>query len=247
MPNEFDSKLKVHAFADGELSAEEIPGVEVLIDQDPDCKDEYLCVMQMKSVLRDKLPSHSCDEAWHGCCGRLREIDRVQQTEAVFGKFRFAIVGVVAVAIFAAAYMNRISPGSRTPMDSLATTVSAAAAGPAFVGSNERDGANWVSRKLGTNVEKPSLSQRLLQLVRTDVIEDVDGPIGRFIYTDGVTVYTLLVLPGRSCVGGDPVPGMSDVCCHSVGKLNSLCWERDGQLYILAAPKRIEDLIALVR
>lgn len=247
MPNEFDLKLKVHAYADGELAAEEVPNIEALIEQDPECKNEYLSVMQMKSVLRDKLPSRTCDEVWDGCCGRLREIDRVQQTEAIFGKFRFAMVGVVAIAIFAAAYLNRINPASRTPMDSLATTLSAAAAGPAFVGGDERDGANWVSRRLGTNVEKPSLTQRLLRLVRTDVIEDPDGPIGRFIYTDGETVYTLLVLPGRSCVGGDAVPGMSGLCCHSVGKLNSLCWERGGQLYILAAPKRIEDLVALVR
>lgn len=242
---------KLNAYVDGELSADEAAAFEAELSQNPSLMVECDSVRKLKKTLSTKLPLHDSSSLFHTCCQRLAEIERTSANtpEVVVRKFRFALAGVVAAAIFCAGIVNRLGPAYESGVDSLSRTLTASASSSFGLGlrpGGEVATTQWVSEQLGGQVPEIGLTAHRLQLVRAEIVDCPGERSARFLYTDGRALYQLAVF-STSCPQIQDLIGENGWVRGTIGQQNFVSRVVNDFLFVLVAPRPIFELEALLR
>lgn len=235
----------IHALADGELSGEAKARVELLVAESEGARSEYMSVLKLKSTLSDKLPTPDCSSAWQKCVERIRELHRTDRAERLVGKYSYAIAGLLMIAIVSAAYLNRVGTVAAMDADGIARTINANAADGLSFPPLDR-AVEWVKGRLGASVPQEDVEAKFLQLKGVDTVLIEGRRVGRFLYTDGSTLYWLLVMPGVCEVYGDEIPGHPGKFFGQIGSRNAVSWCDGNNAYTLAAEKSRDELLRLI-
>ncbi|SRR5581483_1212333 len=239
---------KVHALADGELSAQETAEVEAFIASSSEAKREYEAVLYLKRTLKAKLPVHDSAQLFDACRLRLDEIQAAQSTGAdlIIGKFRYAFVTAVAAVILFGGVIARLHPATEAALDSVSRTLTASAADTfGFRNPSEDISTRWASEQIGSSVTAPSVTSYGLQLLRVDIVQTPDSRVIRYIYTDGRARYALCVFP-RTCPEARELIPENGWMHGTNGQLNFVGKIVGDYVFILAAPRPFGELEAML-
>jgi hypothetical protein len=240
-------KTLICAYIDGELETDEHKAVETMIATDDSWKAEYEAQSQVKRILGSKLSQSDNPELWRECLSRFAKIESANRTQEIVHRFRFALAGVVAIAICAGAYLNRFGVKPSVG-DTLHRSISASVATlPGLSTISQDEAVAFVGKELGTDVQIPTIRNGGLELIGRDVIPCDDCPVGRFVFTDRRSLYFLLFLKTGEEFAGTPIPGADGFEHLAVGKLNAISWIEREKRIVFAGPAPVRDLIQMIR
>ncbi|HWP30565.1 MAG TPA: hypothetical protein VNK96_02410 [Fimbriimonadales bacterium] len=247
-----DDFLKIHEYADNALEGEERSNVEKLLAESEKHRREYLAVLQIKLLLKEKLPavdSKQTDAAWEKCQNRIHELKKVLQSERFITRFSPALAACIMFVILAGAYFYRTSPSSH-PSSQIAHLMSASSAGlPSFRPSNPNLTETWVKERLGKPVELPSLRRHRLTPVLAEVIRCNGKPCAvRVTFTDYISDYYLLILPKEeNLTEGLQIEGYPGVRYLQIGRMNAVSWISGETRMILIASQPVSVLLSMLK
>lgn len=228
--------IKIHALADGELSAEEAKALMQELELDPAAKAEYQSILALKLTIREKSVVYTNDALMATCVKRFAEIDRSKRVDGFVAKYAWGLCGAFLVTIIVAGSAKRL-----TTVDSTS---------PVVIGRNTamvpipglrtlRQAANAVKNKFQTWVKAGDS----LQLIKASEGTIGSYPAMRLELADSIGPVTLYVTPNQPLAGIKP---MGNTGYHSgTGQEgNVVAWSRDGNLFILTAQDRsVNDLL----
>jgi len=105
-------RLDIHAFADRELSPDELDLLEKEIAASPEAARELEVIRSLKSCLMAKMPTPEMGGLWKDCRNRLDELDKVKKTEFIVGKYAWALSALLFAVILAGGLYNHFTGGS---------------------------------------------------------------------------------------------------------------------------------------
>jgi len=105
-------RLDIHAFADRELTPEEMARLEKEIASSPDASRELGAIQGLKNCLQTKAVPADHGRLWKECVGRLDELDKVKRAEHFVGKYAWALCSLLAVVILSGSLFNRFHAGA---------------------------------------------------------------------------------------------------------------------------------------
>jgi hypothetical protein len=224
---------QIAALADGHLTHAEAAEIEKLMAADPELRAEYEATLHLKRILCEKLPTHDCATTLKLCKERVRELRRVERTEAIVGKYSYTMAAVIFFAIVGAAVMHRISGGLSVDRSLLERSLSASVAGGSAMSAAPDRAEDWLRRELSRpSGFEPSSTPALS---RVEVIEFDGHRVGRRIYTDGMTTYTVLIMPDVTECRGQAIDGYPGMRYARVGDVNIVFWCEGTVGYAVAA------------
>ncbi len=104
-------RLDIHAYADRELSPEEIAKLGDQISGSPEASRELQAIQALKYCLQTKLSTEECNAMWKQCQGRLDELDRAKKAEFYVSKYAWAICSILFLVIVGGGLFNRYRGG----------------------------------------------------------------------------------------------------------------------------------------
>jgi len=247
-----DDFLKIHEYADNALEGEERNRIEKLLAESEKHRNEYLAVLQIKVLLKEKLPlidSEQTAAAWAKCQNRLKELEKVLQPERFVTRFSHAIAACVALFILAGAYVYRTNPSSY-PSSNIAHLMSASSAGlPSFRPPNPNLAESWVKERFGKPFEMPSLRRHWLTPVLVEVVRCNGKPcVVRVTYTDYIMDFYLFILPeDENFIEGLPIEGYPGVRYLQIGRMNAVTWTSGEMRMVLVASQPVSVLLSMLK
>lgn len=236
---------QIHAYVDGELSQEEAAQFEAKLQTCADTKREFESAKNVKSTLQNKCVPVENAALWQKCQARFRELDTAQRTEQIVNKFRWVLASFVAVAIFGAAFFNRINPKLSVGSENFASALSASPSSAATnVGVKPSD---WLSQQMGIPVSVPNLESKGLKMERMEMLDMQGNSVARISYSDGRFPYVLMVFKGMKDIEGAPVEGKPGMCCGEIGRMNVVAWEQGGVALMFAGLQSPQELASFVK
>lgn len=191
---------------------------------------------KLPDSVMQKIRPHDSPQLLLKCLERVREFDKPSSAESLVRKYSYAMAAVVMLAIFSAAYLNRVG-GSSMNKDILQRTISAGL-GVGSGASGESNGEKWIHQILRAPLQVKSIDSIRLENGRT---------IGRFIYTDGESDYIMLVAPGVDGCTGQAIPGAPGMKATEANGVNIISW-CDGNIgYAFAGKKPVSTLLTYIK
>lgn len=247
-----DDFLKIHEYADNALEGEERVKVERLLAESEKHRREYLAVLEIKLLLKEKLrsaDSKQMNTAWEECRNRIRKLDKVLSTERFVARFSPALATCVALIILAGAYFYRMNPLTH-PSSQIAHLMSVSSTGlPSFRPSNPNLTERWIKERLGKTVEMPSLRRYRLTPVLAEVVRCNGIPCAvRVTFTDYITDYYLIILPkDENLTKVLQIAPFPEVRCLQIGRMNAVTWNSGETRMILVAAQPVSVLLSMLR
>lgn len=236
---------QIHAYVDGELSQEEAAQFEATLETCADTKREFESAKKIKSTLRSICIPVENPALWQKCQSRFRDLDTAQRTEQVVNKFRLALASFVAVAIFGAAYFNRVNPTRSVGSESFASALSAS---PSSAATNTGiNPSEWISKQMNTPITIPNLESKGLKMDRMEMLDMQGNSVARICYTDGRFPYTLLVFKGMTNIDGIPMEGKIGMCYGEIGRTNVIAWPQNGAVLMFGGVQSPNELANLLK
>ncbi len=232
--------LKLHAFADDQLSQDEKTSIEADLAECAESRSELDCIKNLKALVSEHHETHECRNVWSDCVARLNEIDKTRRVEGFVAKYAWGICGAFAACIVIAGVAQR-QVGSRLSSNDLARV----AAGLAQVRSSASPADPRISAELGRmlDVAKLSIAPGRMRVLRAD-----RGLIGgqiatRLIVRDAIGDMGLIVLPGiASFDGTSPLRDDPEFSVGHLGASNCLTWHENGRSVVLIGERNAQDL-----
>ena len=230
--------LKLHAYADGEATPDEIAEIEARLADCSASQAEVAAIRSFKECLSRHPQQTDHSECWKVCRGRLNELDRAHRTERFVGKYAWAlatgIVGLVVLTGVARRGGNNPSLGSAD----LAQIMSQ-------VGSPSRKPLDGREQAIARE-----LLQRSRVVLNNDALQavgmaegQVDGMyVRRVTLRDGQGQMALLDLPGEARVEGlEPVSG-TQMQSGQIDSYNCVVWPAGTHTFVLIGDRDSADL-----
>ncbi|GIV01703.1 MAG: hypothetical protein KatS3mg015_0533 [Fimbriimonadales bacterium] len=242
LPNDYEEQI--HAAVDGEVQPEDWERLKGQIESDPVAQRLYFDLVALKEATRKSKSLHpeKHEAVLAACMDRIAEIERVEKTDALIGRMRYALTAAVACLLVVVGYYNWSHPNQSAQNSML--PLRAAATG-AVEARSVNTAVEWLSRTLGLNVQPPP-AKPILRPIRAEVARLPDCNLGRLILldTDG-SLYTYVISDRPLFQEGETV-GDNRLRCIRQGNLNILYWT-DGRFYYgLAGQCDPEVLVELV-
>ncbi|HVT14042.1 MAG TPA: hypothetical protein VHE55_17395 [Fimbriimonadaceae bacterium] len=223
-------RLDIHAFADRELSPEEMARLQHEIQASPDAARELEVIQSLKVCLAGKLEAPTDASLWRGCVGRLNEIDRARKAEQFVGKYAWAICGALFLAILGGGILNHYR-GPSVGMGTIASEIS----------SMTPMSSMPLSQPEQLRGSRIVIDPR--KVIRAAYLDQPSGRTYRFRMNDAIGIVDVLLIPNVS--GIDGVQEIGDGM--SVGRangLNCVTWQDGGGVVIVAGeqdPQQLRD------
>jgi anti-sigma factor RsiW len=233
--------IELHAFADGELSAEREAVLRKQLAESPQAQAELQSILALKKALRDKCLATDCKQEWSMCIGRLNELDRSRRAERFVGRYAWALCGVFLLTILGGGLTSRndrTDSVSMSDISRIATTLAPSRTPPVQDAARER----WLDDLLG-QARKSVDPNRVRILGYSD--GQLDGrPVTSFSLEDGKGKFALLVMPGVFNLEGtrELRPDQDFKLGHLQG-LNCVVWTDGRNTLAVVGKRNHEDLI----
>lgn len=228
MSNELIEKL--HALADGELSAGEVEAVRSKLE-DPQVKAAYDSIVLIKSMLGRQAATTPSPDLWARCKSRWDELDSSKRATNVVQKYAWGICAMFLVAIVSAGLVNRLYGGKVYAGDiaNMAGTLTPISAPTTTDGDEMR---SLLLRHLGSAPVRIPAAKYRLQGMRSG---QMDGRrVIRFDLRDNDGLMALIAVENTTNVEGLS-PGVNRFSRGQIDNLRCLSWV-DGNvaLFIIA-------------
>ena len=229
---------KLHAYADGEATHDEIAEIEAKLQGCAASQGELAAIRAFKECVARQPYSEDHSACWKAACGRLNEIDRAARTERFVGRYAWALAaGIVGLVVLTGvARRGMTSPSLRS--DDLAQIMSQV--GGQRKGLNARDAA--IANELLQRSRLVLGNDRLRAVAMTEGV--VDGMlVRRLTLRDAHGQMALLDLPNEVRVEGlEPVSG-TEMQTGQIGELQCVVWPSGSRTLVLVGDR---DSAALV-
>lgn len=230
--------IKLHAYADGQATPDEIAEIESRLKDCSASRAELEAIRSFKECVSRHPHSSDHSECWKACRGRLDEIDRSRKTEKFVSKYAWAFAsGIVALVVLTGVARRGATTPSMGSAD-LAQIMSQ-------LGTGSRKQVN--PREEAVATEMLRRSRLVLQddrLRAVGVSEAVcDGMLVRRVtLQDGTGRMALLDLPSEARMDGlEPISG-STMLSGQLDELNCVVWPMGARTLVLVGDREISDL-----
>lgn len=231
-------RLDIHAYADHELSPDEMARVEREIAASPEAARELQAIQSLKTCLHMKMEQPDSSASWKVCAERIEELSRVKRTETFVGKYAWAICAFFLLIIVAGGMFNRFRGGS-IGMANVASISGDLVPINTPRMSQPEQLRSWISDQTG---HRPMLTLDP-NLVRQVAYRDqVEGRVVRVRMQDENGLIDLMVFPNVSIDGGVPLDG--SMTAGQVNGVNCVTWPDSGCALLLIGdrdPARLRD------
>jgi hypothetical protein len=230
---------KLHAYSDGELSGIEKAEVEAQLSLCQESQRELLAISQLKNQLR-KVDPLQCSVTWSECKKRLDQIDRIEKSGNFITRYSWAMVGCVALMVFAGTTISRNSESKKIYSESLANVVAG------------------VSKRAPSDPAKQDALDRILKVVDSRLSQVsvgseqsvlVDGiPSSVYAVYDRIGPLQLVVIPAKvNFEGLNQLPYEKYSAGQVAPKVNSVVWSAKGRSLILVGDRSHLDLMRIAK
>lgn len=235
---------KLHAYADGEATPDEIREIEACLPQCAHSQAELDCIQTLKRFMGG-VPVQDLDhsELWTTCRGRLIELDAAKRTQGFVGKYAWAfasgIVGLIVLTGVARRGMTSPSVGSAD----LAQIMSQ-------IGPGTRPTADPEDQRVGEGLLRQArlaISDERLRLVGVAEGRCENGMfVRRMTLRDGRGQMALLDLPGPIRLEGlEPVSGTT-LLSGQLDTMNCVVWTVGDRTLVLVGDREPGELARAV-
>lgn len=194
-------ELELHAYVDGELSAERRAAVERALESDPVLVarvDDYLAQKRLLHARYDAVLDEAVPRRlWPAANARRRSWMTVAFAMAAMLALGVGIgigMGGVMGGVMSGGPSSRVVVASQGGDASSGFARRAALAHVVFMpdivrptamdGGHEQDFVNWLAQRLGTDVHPPMLTRSGFELVGGRLLPDANGDVAQFMYRD---------------------------------------------------------------
>lgn len=231
--------LKLHAYADGEATHDEIAEIEARLSGCAASQAELEAIRSFKQGLGAHRLEIEYREVWTVCRGRLTEMDRARKTERFVGKYAWALAtGIVGLVVLTGVARRGMASPSIGSAD-LAQIMSQIGPGKRSSTINPREAqiADAMLRRTRLAIENNGLQA-------VAVSEAVcDGMLVRRItLRDGAGQMALLDLPSEARFEGlEPVSGTT-MQAGQIDDLNCVVWTSGERKLVLVGEREPGEL-----
>jgi hypothetical protein len=235
---------KVHAHADGELSADEKAEVDALLASDARAAAEHQWAVYLKHTLRTKRVEHDYTHAWKRCLERLDAIDALQaspKVEAFVGRWSWGFAAALFAVILFAGLLGR-GPDRISDRELAGLFMGNPLTSEQDVDSAD-DADALARRDVGlalpqiepvvkvTKFGKGTLDGRTFVLLG---LEDNTGPLKLFAFqgTDEIE-------------GLEPISGRREFFGGTVNAHSCVGWTADGVTYLVVGDRTSDELVLI--
>lgn len=229
--------LKIHALADGELSAAEQATLREQIAACEKSTAELQAIKNVKALMAGAEPVN-CEETWKACVKRLNEIDKTKRIENVVGRYAWGLCGIFFIAIAFGGYSSRTNSNGTVRSGDVPGMVSGLTPFSSFKsGGSQHDAEKWLSENLN-NVPMPSSN---LRMVRALVGNSTDGHrMAKLTLRDEKGELALLVIFGVDRVSG--LEGDGSYRHGRIDEMRCVAWSYQNNALLLIGDRSDEDL-----
>lgn len=231
-------RLDIHAFADRELTAEEMSRLQSEIAASPEAARELEVIQSLKSCLSTKMDQPQAASLWRDCVGRLNEMDRAKKAEHFVGKYAWAICGALFCAIIGGGMLNHFR-GPSVGMGTIASEISGMTPMSSPQMSQPEQLRTWINQQTG---HRPTIVIDPSKVIRYSYLDQPNGSrIVRIRLLSSVGVVDLLVIPNVAKIDGvQPIGGGMSV--GQANGLNCVTWQDGECAVVVAGPQDPQDL-----
>lgn len=228
---------KLHAYADGEATPDEIAEIESRLDGCAASQAELAAIQAFKACVARHPYADDHSACWKAACGRLNEIDRAARTERFVGRYAWALAaGIVGLVVFTGIARRGMASPSLGSAD-LAQIMSQVGGSRRTL--NPRDSA--IAGELLRRSRLVLGDDRLRAVGMSEAV--VDGMlVRRLTLRDAHGQMALLDLPSEVRVEGlDPVSG-TEMQTGQIGEMQCVVWPSGSRTLVLAGDRDAADL-----
>lgn len=235
--------IKLHAYADGEATRDEIAEIETRLKDCSASRAELEAIRSFKACLAAQSRVTDHREAWTVCCGRLNEIDRARKTERFVSKYAWAFTsGIVALVVLTGvARRGGTSPAMGSA--DLAQMMSQ-------LGTGNKRTVNVRDQKIASEMLRQSSllldDTRLVPIAMSEAVFD-SMLVRRVTLRDGRGHLALLDLPSEvRFVGLEPVSGTT-ILAGQLDEMNCVVWPSGSRTLALVGDRDTSDLVRIAQ
>ncbi len=221
--------LQLHAYVDGELTAEEKVTLDAEILNDQAAQQELASIQSLKVFLAEKVPSVECKSEWKDCVGRLKEIDKTRHVEGIVGRYAWALCGAFFCMIVVGGVARR-GAGDRVQSDDLAQMALS------FRGSNRPAVVPGEDKALQQLLHNAAISVapgniRVLSAARGTLN---DRPAVKLCLRDAKGDMALMMIQAQMGFEDlQSMEGQPPMYAGKLGDLNCVAWVEEGRSFVL--------------
>ncbi len=235
-------RLDIHAFADRELSPEEMARLQQEIQASPDAARELEAIQSLKVCLTTKLEPQRDASLWRDCVGRLNEIDRAKKAEQFVGKYAWAICGALFVAILGGGLLNHYR-GPSVGMGTIASEISSMTPMSTLPASQPEQLRSWINAQTG---QRSRIFIDPRKVIRAAYLDQPGGRTFRFRMNDAIGIVDVLLIPNVSSIDGVQEIG-DGMSVGQASGLNCVTWQDGGGVVIVAGVQDPQQLREFAR
>jgi hypothetical protein len=230
---------ELHAFIDGELNPEQTKDVRAWIAKDASAQAELNAISNLKDCLKDKSSTHSADDCWKLCVGRLNELDRSRKVEGFVGKYAWAMCAILFALVIGGRYAVSNTKGQ---------TVAAADFG--LFHSSSQSPSPQVQKLFSQILSQAHRNRADVRILNQSSGMVNDTPVDRVVFADdrGELYYYVFPNPLNLEDASEVSPGAGISGGRIPGSRSSyVIWVDGGQTNVLVGPRTVEDLSKAAR
>lgn len=231
--------IKLHAYADGEATRDEIAEIEGRLPECDATRAELEAIRSFKACLAAHRHDTDHAKAWTACCGRLGEIDSARKTERFVSKFAWAFASGIVGLVVLTGVARRGATSPAIGSADLAQIMSQL--GP----SSRRNTANSDEQRFAAAMLRQSrlvLEDKRLNVVAMSEAMCDGMLVRRMTLRDGRGHLALLDLPSDARIEGlEPISG-TNMRAGQLDELNCVVWPSGSRTLVLVGDREPSDL-----
>lgn len=235
-------RLDIHAYVDGELSAEERKVVEDKLKECSVSQAHEVAVRHLKDAVKSHCKTPECAEAWKACRKRLDEIDRTHRVENFVGRYAWGMVAAFTLMIVGVAGLNR-SAGPDLRTQDLARITAGLADVAAPISQAPEDKRRWFADVVQNKVNVQPVQ---LALIGGRQGKTIDGKTVTVVnLADSVGPLVLVIIEKTRRVEGMEPIAATTFYQTKINNLNAVGWMDSGAVCFLAGNRECNELCGI--
>jgi len=236
--------LKLHALADGELSAEESQNIREQILSSEEAGKEFSSIHNLKDCVRSKAQVFTCEVTLAAGMKRVAELDRKRHVDSFVTRYAWGISGAFFALIAVGGVMNRTVSSNHVQSAEIASMIARPSSSSQSKMSPEDKARydQWLNN-LQQQAQYPS-DPKAMQIGAVVRGELPDGrPVMKIALRDANGDLSLLVIPGSVSIDG--MQGGSSSTSYINGRiqgLNAVAQNQGARCLVLVGDRSYDQL-----
>ena len=228
--------LQLHSYLDGELSETERKQIESRLETCQASREELAAIQSVKTVLKGRLDTQTCDKTWAACQTRLKEIERVEKSGNFVSKYSWAFAMGVACVVIVGGTISR-----QSQQGSISTGALAGFVGKSNRMTPEKALSDAISTDVLSRVDANLSRLQVLngrevviegQVAASLLVQDANGPLQMLVFPTAAKFENLSEVPGTRYSAGE-----------TSSMQNAVSFEVNGRSVVLFGQRSPESLM----